>query len=197
MRMSRTKSSIRLPKQDRSRSTVDSVIEATAQILSREGRERLTTNRVAEVAGVSIGTVYQYFGDKEALLAELGRRYEERFLERLVESLGRLGALPLREAVPAFVRFIAEMHAENPRLHNEIAPSVPSEQRRTLSSFTRAYFEAHREELRPEDLDLAAYLAVETGEALVHGTALREPERLRDERFLEEVSELLLRYLAR
>ncbi len=176
---------------------MDTVIQATAQILSREGRERLTTNRVAEVAGVSIGTVYQYFPHKEALLAELARRYEERFLQRLMESLGRLGALPLREAVPAFVRFIADMHVEDPRLHNEIAASVPGEQRRALNNFARAYFEAHREEIRPEDLELAAYVALEAGEALVHGTALREPERLRDERFLKEVTELILRYLAR
>lgn len=172
------------------------ILQATAQVLSRDGRERLTTNRVARVAGVSIGTLYQYFPNREAILAELARRYEERFLQQLMDRLGHLGALPLREAVPAFVRFIVEMHLEEPRLHNELAASVPDTQRRLLGDFTRAYLEAHRDEIRPKDLDLAAYVALEAGEALIHGTALREPERLGDERFLEEVADLMLRYLA-
>lgn len=186
----------RRPKQDRSRETVEVILQATAQILSREGRERLTTNRIARVAGVSIGTLYQYFPDREAILAELARRYEERFLEQLMDRLGHLGTLRLREAVPAFVQFIVEMHAEDPRLHNELAAAVPDAQRRLLGDFTRAYLEAHREEVRPKDLDLAAYVALEAGEALVHGTALREPDRLRDPRFLDEVADLMIRYLA-
>ena len=66
-----------------------------------------------------------------------------------------------------------------------------------MSQFIRAYLESHRDEVRPQDLELAADLALDVGENLIHGTALRDPERLRDERFLEEVSDLLLRYLAK
>ncbi len=51
------------------------------------------------------------------------------------------------------------------------------------------------DEVRPKDLKLAAYVTLEAGEALIQATALRMPERLEDERFAEEISDLLLRYL--
>ena len=64
----------RTPKQARSRATVEAIVEAAAQVLERKGPEGLTTNGVAERAGVSIGTLYQYFPDKQALLLAAARR---------------------------------------------------------------------------------------------------------------------------
>ena len=64
----------RKPKQERAVATVDAVIEAAARILIDDGYARLTTNRVAERAGVSVGTLYQYFRSKEAILEALVQR---------------------------------------------------------------------------------------------------------------------------
>ena len=61
----------KLPRQDRSRATVDAILEAAARVLVKEGFERTTTNRVAEAAGVSVGSLYQYFPNKEAILFRL------------------------------------------------------------------------------------------------------------------------------
>jgi len=185
------------PKQARSQTTVEAILEATARILAAEGRARLSTNRVAEVAGVSVGSLYQYFPNKDALLAELRRRYDQQFMDRMLRKLGRLGSLPLGEAIAEFVRFMVGLHLENPKLHNELSVEIPDLQRDTLRAFALAYLEAHRDEVRPRDLELASYVSVEAGEALVHQTALHEPERLRDEAFVEEVCDLLLRYLAK
>jgi AcrR family transcriptional regulator len=68
----------RTPRQTRAKDTVDVIIEATAQILQREGRSTLNTNRIAERAGISIGTLYQYFPNKQAILIEIARREIER-----------------------------------------------------------------------------------------------------------------------
>lgn len=65
------------PVQARSNSTVDSILEATVQVLLRVGKERLTTTRVAHRAGVSVGTLYQYFPNKSALLQATLRRHLE------------------------------------------------------------------------------------------------------------------------
>jgi len=62
------------PRQERSRATVEALLEATTDILIREGYTKLTTNRIAERAGVNIASLYQYFPGKEAIVAEL-RRY--------------------------------------------------------------------------------------------------------------------------
>lgn len=64
----------RNPRQARSRATYDSILEAAAQVIAREGPQGLTTNRVAERAGVSIGTLYQYFPDKAAIVLAAARR---------------------------------------------------------------------------------------------------------------------------
>ena len=85
------------PKQARSQEMVETLLQATTRILRREGRERLTTNRVAEVAGVSVGSLYQYFPNKQSLLDALTERYEAQFLERLIGAFEKLGELPLRE----------------------------------------------------------------------------------------------------
>ncbi len=71
------------PRQARSVTTVEAIYEATIQVLLREGIHRLTTTRVAERAGVSVGTMYQYFPHKQALLYALNERYLDIVAERV------------------------------------------------------------------------------------------------------------------
>src|SRR5271154_3205851 len=75
----------RQPKQRRARQTVEAVLDAVVRILKREGVKAVTTNRVAEVAGVSIGSVYQYFPDKRAIFVALHERHIQE-IDRLVEA---------------------------------------------------------------------------------------------------------------
>lgn len=74
------------PRQARSSATVDAIFEATIQVLISEGTQRLTTTRVAERAGVSVGTMYQYFPHKQALLYALNERYLDRLAERVEKA---------------------------------------------------------------------------------------------------------------
>src|SRR5215510_10266902 len=67
--------------QERSRATVDALIEATARILVREGFDSASTNRIAEKAGVSVGSLYQYFPGKEALIAAVIDRHHQETLQ--------------------------------------------------------------------------------------------------------------------
>ncbi len=95
----------RRPKQSRSRATWDAILEAASQILERDGAAGFNTASVAERAGVSIGTLYQYFPDKQAILLaaaerEMGREAPPsrqqalmRALISFLDSLGRLSAV--------------------------------------------------------------------------------------------------------
>ena len=73
----------RNPKQARARATVDAILEAAFQILEADGLAKLTTSRIAERAGVSIGTLYQYFPDREAILAAMGQRQSDAMREKI------------------------------------------------------------------------------------------------------------------
>ena len=77
----------RSPSQGRAQVTVDAILDAAFQLLESGGPERLTTNHVAERAGVSVGTVYQYFADKQDILAALAQRRTSAVRDAIAETL--------------------------------------------------------------------------------------------------------------
>lgn len=102
----------RTPKQLRSQFTRDAIFEATAQILETQGEAALTTNRIAERAGVSVGTLYQYFANKDAILVGIARRESAR-LEDFTANLVAEGR-DLVETTRATIRFYINMLADRP-----------------------------------------------------------------------------------
>src|SRR5262250_3259025 len=111
--------------QERSRSTVDALLEATARILIAEGYDRASTNRIAEVAGVSIGSLYQYFPSKEALVGAVIDRHMEQIGQVVRGVLVKLAASPIEVAAREFVSIAIEAHRVNPRLHAVLAEQIP------------------------------------------------------------------------
>src|SRR3954467_13893386 len=89
--------------QERSRATVAALVEATARILVNEGFDRASTNRIAEVAGVSVGSLYQYFPCKEALVLAVIERHNLDIMQVVGEALAEMESLPLEEAVRKLV----------------------------------------------------------------------------------------------
>ena len=102
----------------RSHETVNVLLEAAAQVFTREGLAA-TTNRIAERAGVSIGTLYQYFPNKEALLRALAERHVADASVRLTEVFDRLrcDTPPFDETMRAMLEVIVDLHADKPGLH--------------------------------------------------------------------------------
>jgi AcrR family transcriptional regulator len=98
---------------------VRAILEGAAQVLEAEGFDATTTDRIAERAGVSVGTLYQYFPSKDAVLAMLARCHLLEASERLAPLLSRLDARPpVGEVVPELVRVCVELHELHPRLHH-------------------------------------------------------------------------------
>ena len=77
----------RRPRQARAQATVDAIIQATARVLVEDGYDRASTNRIAQAAGVSIGSLYQYFPSKEALVAALVETHVDRMMEAVTRIL--------------------------------------------------------------------------------------------------------------
>lgn len=194
--------------QERSRATVDALLEATTRVLIKEGYDRASTNRIAEVAGVSIGSLYQYFPSKEALVAAVIDRHTQEISEVTRKTLVKAAGLPIEAAAREFVSVAIDGHRVNPKLHAVLAEQIPRVGRlenieanvREGYALVRGYLEAHRDEIDVPDLDLAAFICVTTVEALTHAAVLRNPEVLAPNRvdgFIEEASRLIVRYLRR
>lgn len=95
------------PKQARSAELIESILEAATQVLAAEGARRFTTARVAERAGVSVGSLYQYFPNKAAILFQLQRRewqQTSRMLQQVLMDDSRSPLERLRNLVHAFIR---------------------------------------------------------------------------------------------
>lgn len=86
----------KLPVQARSAASVEAILDATIQVLLRDGTERLTTTAVARRAGVSVGTLYQYFPNKSSLLQAVLRRHLERVYGSVVDACERAKGQSLR-----------------------------------------------------------------------------------------------------
>jgi AcrR family transcriptional regulator len=194
--------------QERSRLTVNAILEATARVLIKEGYDRSSTNRIAAKAGVSIGSLYQYFPSKEALVAAVSERHSREVLRSIRSALIKVAARPIEEAVHGFVSIAIDAHRVNPKLHRVLAEEIPRlgpiESVETINldahSLIRSYLDAHREEIDVTDLDLGAFICVTVVEALTHTAVLHRPDILIDEKaeqFVDEVTELVVRYLRR
>lgn len=192
----------RTPTQRRSRETVDAILEATARLLAEDPAGAPSTNRIARLAGVSIGTLYQYFDRREAIVQALARRHAAEMQALLVGNVERLVTAPVHEVVPAFVEAIVAAHALAPRLHVALVRELLADGGALLAevqdpahALVLGWLEARRDELRPRDLPAAASLLTLTVEAAVHGQILFDPARLHDPRWRDELVDLLLRYL--
>ncbi|MCY1126840.1 helix-turn-helix domain containing protein [Frigidibacter sp. RF13] len=104
------------PAQDRSRATFEAILEAATRILREDGLGAMNTNRVAERAGVSVGSLYQYFPSREAILAELVRRMRLTMSARMAEVGAAVRHLPLKEAIPRQMAEAVRQYETEPRL---------------------------------------------------------------------------------
>ena len=198
----------KLAAQQRSRATVDALVEATARILVKEGFDKASTNRIAEVAGVSVGSLYQYFPSKEALVAAVIERHQQEIMQTVRRELQGVLNEPVDNAVHKLVVVAVKAHRLDPKLHRVLAEQIPRvgkleklEQfnRENFTLFT-TYLESHRDELRVDDVALASFVCVTAIEALTHNAVLHYSNILSDETMealIEEAARLVTGYLKR
>ena len=188
--------------QARSRATVDAIIQAATYILTKVGWEGLTTNAIAERAGVNIGSLYQFFPNKEAVIAELQRRHAVETRSDLRKALQVLPEQPsLREALTIVVEMIVDEHRVAPAVHKAIYDELPR---------TVRYMEEDKQQLRDQfldvvkpfmknvpDPDLATYMVGVAAHAIIHTVTAERPKLLSDPSFVSELVTLLENYLSR
>lgn len=194
----------KLPRQARAQTTVHAILEATVQLLEREGAEAATTTRIAEVAGVSVGTVYQYFSHRDAIFDALQEREFERAVALMqnILSEGNLGKTP-RETVNAAVEGMVSLYREAPGLHRVLA--VEGLRATTASrvhafdlriiSLVRHFLAAKGAPVRRKNVDAAAFVAFQCVRATMLASLLERPAGLSEAALVEELVDLLLRYL--
>jgi AcrR family transcriptional regulator len=184
--------------------TVDAVLTAVSQVLIEHGYENATTTRVAERAGVSIGSLYQYFPNKESLVATL----IERHADEIVAIVDRALSAPAVTSIPTGVRAVIEAafaaHRLDPRLHKILHEQIPRVGRmgkamdtnRRLVERVEAFLVKHKRELR-KDLQpsVAAIVVVTTADAIGHKAILEPSSGFTMKAATAQAIDLLVPYL--
>jgi len=112
------------PRQARSLATVNTIFEATIQVLVSDGPRRLTTTRVADRAGVSVGSMYQYFPNKQALFYALNERYLVSLAERIEATCLAQHGGSLTDMVKALVTTYWAVETDRPEVTRALYQSV-------------------------------------------------------------------------
>jgi len=191
----------RKPVQGRSQETVEIILTATTQVLAERGYAGASTNYVAKVAGVSIGSLYQYFSSKDDLIRAVIERHAQEILSLLRETVSNLDEVSIPVAVRSFVKGMVEAHAVDPALHRVCVEQAFHlgldhiiEIRGAAVALVEMYLEPFRDQMLPKDLSLAAYVIVTTVDTVIHG-AMLNPETPDMDALGEEVVAIVLRYL--
>jgi len=192
------------PVQARSRLTVKAILEATAQVLVASGYRSTTTEAVAKRAGVSIGTLYQYFPNKESLVAALIREHVELILSTVGTALEVHADASMEIALRAIIHAGVEAHRIDPALHKVLFEQVPRDQLLGKALDASGKLQSMIEEfLRRRAPGLSATrarmiaLVLETSiEALTHRAVLEAPDWLRSGEIEKETVKLLQPYLS-
>jgi AcrR family transcriptional regulator len=193
----------KLPKQERSQATVEAILTATTHILTEEGYNRLTTNRVAELAGVSIGSLYQYFPNKEALIFALGEHHANEMAQLAQYHLGGLEDSSIIDVLRQIVKAVLAAHAVNPKLHRVLHEQIPrSEEMRQLDDgkmekMLLSFLARRCDQLQPQNLDLTVFIVGRTIKTLIHGAMIDRPEFLKTGEVEEEIMNMLSSYLVK
>jgi len=195
------------PVQERSRFTVEQIVQAATQIFAERGYAGATTNHIAERAGVSIGSLYQYFPNKEAILVTLAKRHVEiagSMLLRLMAGLN-LPETDLTELLRLFIRSTLELHTGNPRLHSVILSEAvwSAEALEEVHELEDEFIDrlaltldTHRQ-VSVKNSRHAAYILVHSIKNLAHEFVIHPPAGMSQEEFVEEMVEFVGGYLKR
>lgn len=192
----------RRPVQNRARVTVEAILDAAVKLLKRSGAASITTNQVADTAGVSIGSVYQYFPNKHALFIALHERHISQVDAAVRRTIRERSDASLERLVRALVDGMVETHASDPELAELLQSEVPHRAGSTVE-FAVRLADAFQTALAPHakilsrrtDLPTRAFVMASLVEALGHAIVLRRPKGLSLERARRECCRAILAYL--
>jgi AcrR family transcriptional regulator len=191
------------PRQARSQATCEAILDATARILVERGYAATNTNLVAERAGVSVGSLYQYFPNKDALIAALHERHSRQMNEMVEHALKRSEGLGFEEALQSIIGSLVDAHLLEAGLHRVLETQLAgldtldehAAVEARISAQLRALLSRYTQEVRVPNLDLAIYMLMHSVHALVHAVVYERPAGVTVAEATAEIVRFTLLYL--
>jgi AcrR family transcriptional regulator len=193
----------RAPRQVRSRAIVEAIVQAGRELLASDGARSLTTNRIAERAGVSIGSLYRYFPNKDAVLAAIYEAETGREVADIrAASAWEIDEAPLHQALATIVDFQLErqrrllaLGRDFYRVHHSAFSLGARVGRDELEQHMRQLLERQAASVRVRDPAQAAFLIARGLSAIVRKALEERPEKLYEPAFRDELVDLAVCYV--
>jgi AcrR family transcriptional regulator len=191
------------PRQSRSEATVDALVTAAVRVIRRDGYERASTNRIADVAGVSVGSLYQYFPSKASLVAHALERRIDHMGQMVERAFDEVASLDTREGtrrvIGAMLRDNATDRAFQKQYYELVVRVGVADRHRVYRAAAteriRRHLDTHRAAIGREKLDVVAVVCLDLVDAFLRSAFDRFPERLGQDSFADEVTAVVLDYL--
>ena len=191
------------PRQSRSQATVTAILDATAHILVTSGIAAASTNAVAERAGVSVGSLYQYFPNKEALFAALHERHGVQMKEVILRALTKAVGATLDDALTGLIEAAVEAHRVDADLHRVLEQQLGNTDQHVLEDEYVGLMEdrvvallaQYRDQITVTDLKLASYMLMNAAHSLIHVVVLQRPKGISLKAATQQIIRMMKAYL--
>lgn len=191
------------PRQKRAVSTVESIKQAAVLLMKEEGIRAVGTDRIAERAGVSIGSLYQYFPNREAILAAIYEDISLEFAGTLKAGIPLLLDVPTELAATRIVNMLLTMYERHRLVLLQLVKEMPqlrlTEQAYSFSilahSSTRAYLVNRRDTEKPRDLERKAFFIEQIILGSINAYLRDKPPRISRKEFMRELVKIATSYL--
>ncbi len=191
------------PQQQRSRQMVDTLVDATARCIAVRGLDGTTTPAIAEYANVSVGSLYQYFEDKEALIEALLERIALEVTQVLRAGATVTDQMPLTELTRNAIRTALALLHSNEGLYLELIKNwyrLPTHKvvdvlQQFFLELTRMYFAKHHREFQVDNLHVKVFVIVNSTIFTVVRFLSEEPPFIRESELVEELTVMISAYL--
>lgn len=192
------------PKQARSQETVENIYQATTHILENVGPEKLSTNKIAERAGISIGSLYQYFPTKESIISAMIERYMSKQVE-IIES--KLRGIDNKKTLEQTIEILIEATIASKRNEGQLTRilaqkilgfgkiSLLQKQDAYLHKIFSQHLDRFKKEIRLENIDFTLYVIIEVVKIVPISLLFQSHYKLSDPMIKNELVLLVLRYL--
>lgn len=195
------KKTTRSPVQERAQATVDAILTATTQILDKEGIEAASTNRIAAKAGVGIGSLYQYFRNKDQIVASITEILMSNKLNVLKAALLESNAKTLKDGVAVVIHALIEAKIKNARLESILERQVPKmgvaykllqKADEVMIKTIIEFFQPYKKEMKTQDLEQSVFVVVQALKGVMVMTNQNRPEYFQSRKFEQTLTAMVM-----
>lgn len=195
----KTKIIVKAPTQERSRQTVATILEACSRLLIQEGFYSITTDKIAKEAGVSIGSLYQFFGNKESVVQAVVKNLIEEDKKFISEKMRSISPLPVETRIPAMVALGVELYRKNSELRSKLTTVQYYVADAAYISDSIKFFQDvvkyNIPEVQGRNIEKMSYVFVNAFMGLANTMSIDKPDYIHNADVASEIAELFCTYL--